>query len=144
MWALFSSRPSSCSAPKQSSDQPGKLNGKNPLTSWKFQFQVLGLALIGKAWVGAHHYGTGGCIPMPPLRGQTLHKPHGLKLKAGQLPKRNGLGVGKGVGWGSATQKKKGHACPAGKSNSCLLFQHSWSSNSSKPSLNHLSQVANF
>lgn len=31
---------------------------------------------------------------MPPLRGQTLHKPHGLKLKAGQLPKRNGGGVG--------------------------------------------------
>lgn len=44
---------------------------------------------------------------MPPLRGQILHKPHGLKLKAGQLSKGNGMGVGKGGG-GALLPKKKG------------------------------------
>lgn len=44
---------------------------------------------------------------MPPLRGQILHKPHGLKLKAGQLSKGNGMGVGKGGGVELCYPKKR-------------------------------------
>lgn len=73
---------------------------------------------FGKARVGARHYGRGGEDAFPCLlhRGQTIHNPHRLKLKAGQFPKGNGVGVGKG-GWGAATQQRR-HACPAGNSHS--------------------------